>query len=628
MPGEGHVRHGLVCLALAAACVAPFLPGLRGAFVYDDVKQIVGNALIQDDRRLWTALTSDVWAFKGERGESWSNYWRPGFVLWLVLNHRLFGLHSTVGWHAASVALHAAATLTAYAVLLRLGLGWTVAAAIALLFAVHPAHVESVAWISGSPDPLLAVALLGALLCVLAARDAARGPRRAAFWTAAVVLHLAALSVKEIAVLFPLVVAVAWGVTGKAGTRGQRVAGALVAAAPLAAASVLYLVVRTLLLGRIQVATHWSMGVPGILLNAPQLLVFYLRQSLWPVSVGPSYPLRAVRPGALDAAAFWMPLFVLAVAGLLAWRLVRGRIAGQVGLAIFVLLLLPALNIDAFVPEHLVHDRYLYLPLLGILMVVVPPLAAAAVLGLRFDPPRAERLVLGLAVFLSIPLGLAAARYARAWTSERALWERGVRSDPGSSFNWAQYGHALLQEGEIGPAREAVDRALSIGPVTSAFLTRSEIAVRERRFAEAEADLLKVLAAQPDNPLAYERLAFAYQAQGRLADAEAALRKGREWIPYRRCAFGSNLAAILYQSGRKAEALSELEQARALTARDPSPACRGALVRLGTLYAETGRTADAVRVFAEYLRLSAPFDDPETRATRAAVERAMAAASP
>jgi len=624
MPGEGHVRHGLVCLALAAASVAPFLPGLRGAFVYDDVKQIVGNPLIQDDARIGTALTSDVWAFKGDRGETWSNYWRPGFVLWLVANHRLFGLRSTLGWHAASLALHAAATLIGYAVLLRLGLGAALAAAVSLLFAVHPAHVESVAWISGAPDPLLAVPLLGALWCVLAAR----GRRRWAWWIAAVVLHVAALAVKEIAVLFPAVVAVAWAATRKESSPRRRAAGALGAAAPFAVASALYLVARVLLLGRVQVATRWSMGLPGILLNAPQLLVFYLRQSLWPVSLGPSYPLRAVRPGALDAAGLWVPLAIVAVASLVAWRLARGRVAGQVGLALFLLLLLPAFNIDAFIPEQLVHDRYLYVPLLGLLALVVPPLAQGAARLFRFEPPRAERLVLGLAACLALPLGMASARYARAWTSERALWERGVRSDPGSSVNWAQYGHALLQDGDLDRARAAVDRALAIGPVTSGFLTRAEIAVRQKRFEAAEADLQTVLAEQPDNPLAYERLAFAYQAQGRWADAEAALRKGREWIPYRRCAFGSNLAVILYQAGRKAEALSELEQARALAASEPTPACRAGLVRLGALYAEMGRRADAARVFADYLRVSAPFDDPETRATRATVERALAGGSP
>jgi tetratricopeptide (TPR) repeat protein len=260
-------------------------------------------------------------------------------------------------------------------------------------------------------------------------------------------------------------------------------------------------------------------------------------------------------------------------------------------------------------------------------MAVVPPLAEGAGRLFHLDAPRAHGVVLGLALCLSVPLAVETARYAAAWTSERTLWERGVRSDAGSSFNWAQYAHALVQEGRLDAAREAADRALGIGPVTSGFLTRAEIALRQGRFPEAEADLLKVLADQPDNPVVYERLALCYQGQGRLADAEAILRRGREWVPYRTCAFGSNLAVLLYQAGRKADALSELERLRPLTGTESSAACRMALVRLGSIYAELGREAEAARAFEEYLQLSAPFDDAETRATREMVERRLNAGS-
>ena len=600
----------MVCLALAAAAVVPFAGSLRGAFVYDDVKQIVGNPLIQDPRQVVRAMASDVWAFKGDRGEAWSNYWRPGFVLWLILNHRLFGVRDPLGWHAANVALHAAVTLLAYAVLLRLGLAWRLAAAVCLLFAVHPVHVESVAWISGSPDPLAASLLLGALWAAISGGES----RRPVLWALAVLLHTAALLVKEIAVLFPVVVAVAWWTAGAGGARRERLSRALRAAAPFAVASAVFLAARYLVLGRAQVATPWRMGLPGILLNAPQLLVFYLRQSLWPVTLGPSYPLRAVRPGAVDAARFWIPLGLVTMAGLLAWGLVHGRRVGQIGLAVFLVLLLPAFNIDAFIPEQVVHDRYLYLPLLGVLMAVVRA------------PQRAEGLALALAACLSLPLAVATARYAAAWTSERGLWERGVRTDPGSSSNWAEYARALLQEGQVDAAREAVDRALVIGPVTSGFFTRAEVALRQRRFPEAEADLRRVMAAQPDNPLVYERLALCYQAQGRLSDAEAALRQGAERVPYRRCAFGSNLAVVIYLAGRKAEALAELEAVRPLAGIEPSASCRMVPVRLGMLYEELGRKADALRAFEDYLRISAPFDDPETRAARETVRRRLAAA--
>ena len=82
--------------------VLVYINALGGEFVYDDLRQIVRNTLIQDGSQFWHALTSDVWAFKGDTGEPWSNYWRPVFVLWLIGNYRAFGLDSTAGWHAAN----------------------------------------------------------------------------------------------------------------------------------------------------------------------------------------------------------------------------------------------------------------------------------------------------------------------------------------------------------------------------------------------------------------------------------------------------------------------------------------------------------------------------------------------
>src|SRR5262245_22142360 len=73
-----------------------YINALHGEFVYDDQLQISRNTLIQDSSQFWRALTSDVWKFQGGDQTS-SNYWRPSFVLWLILNFRCFGFH-LVGW--------------------------------------------------------------------------------------------------------------------------------------------------------------------------------------------------------------------------------------------------------------------------------------------------------------------------------------------------------------------------------------------------------------------------------------------------------------------------------------------------------------------------------------------------
>ena len=174
---------------------------MRGEFVYDDNRQIARNALIQDNAHIGTALVSDVWAFKGGGAIAASNYWRPTFISWLIGNFRLFGLQPA-GWHMTNLLLHLVTVMLGYCLARGLRLGKPIAAAIALVFAVHPAHVESVSWISGSPDLLLAPALLGSLLVVPSLVDSA-GWRP---WTAALGLYAVALGAKEVAMIFPAIV--------------------------------------------------------------------------------------------------------------------------------------------------------------------------------------------------------------------------------------------------------------------------------------------------------------------------------------------------------------------------------------------------------------------------------------
>src|SRR5438105_199951 len=73
----------------------------RGEFVYDDQLQISRNTLIQDGSQFWRALSSDVWRFQSG-DQTYSNYWRPSFVLWLILNFRCFGFE-LLGWHLSNV---------------------------------------------------------------------------------------------------------------------------------------------------------------------------------------------------------------------------------------------------------------------------------------------------------------------------------------------------------------------------------------------------------------------------------------------------------------------------------------------------------------------------------------------
>ena len=171
-PRGALAGRGGAALVLSIALVLVVLAyanAIHGQFVYDDQRQILRNPLIQQPALLGKALTSDVWAFSGAEGKAWSNYWRPAFVAWLSLHYALFGTDPT-GWHVTNIALHFLATALGFFVLRALGARPAVCAVATWLFAVSPVHVESVTWISGSPDPMAASLLFAAFLGHLAAR--------------------------------------------------------------------------------------------------------------------------------------------------------------------------------------------------------------------------------------------------------------------------------------------------------------------------------------------------------------------------------------------------------------------------------------------------------------------------
>jgi hypothetical protein len=183
-------------LALVAVCILVFANSLGGEFVYDDTRQVTQNTLIQDNRLIWKALTSDVWAFKGDGSVASSNYWRPTFTAWQIINFRLFGLHP-FGWHVTNLLLHCGLSLLAFASLRRWEYSAPIAFVIALIFAVHPVRVETVAWISGVPDLLFGLAFLGSLWFARSYAEL----RRTRSLALSVLLYAVALGAKEIGIL-------------------------------------------------------------------------------------------------------------------------------------------------------------------------------------------------------------------------------------------------------------------------------------------------------------------------------------------------------------------------------------------------------------------------------------------
>ncbi len=599
-----------VVLAVALVLVAlAYGNAIHGQFVYDDQRQILRNPLIQQPALLGKALRSDVWAFSGAEGTAWSNYWRPAFVAWLSLHYALFGTDPT-GWHLTSLALHFLATALGFFVLRALGARPGVCAAAAWLFAVWPAHVESVTWISGSPDPMAASFLFAAFLGHLAAR-ARRGGW--ALRAAALAGFGAALLTKEIAIVFPGIVLISEWVLQERRPGAAR--AALLATLPYVGVAAVYLAVRFSLVGMEHVMPPGAPGLAAVVWSAPALLLFYLRHLLFPFGLGPTYPFQPVTAPGL--ASFVLPLAVdLAVAWGVFLLCRRDRIH-RLLLPWLALPLIPVFDIRSFVSEDVAHDRYLYLPLFGALAIAM----AAALAGwTRLQPRRPAASESGLAaagLVLALLLVPATRSYNRVWLDETALWERGVETNPGTAFPHVQLGETYRQDGRLADARRELERALELNPgITAAHVALAAVARQDGHLPEAEAHLKTVLAQYPDLNNALELLGMVDQAEGKLDEAIAVYEHARRVVPYQRGLYTVNLAVLQKMAGRDALARRELESLGGDLGGTKDPKVMRAWWYLADLDREAGRAAEAIALYEKYMAATETSTAPDVLALR------------
>src|SRR5712691_10464949 len=260
-PAQGVLDQSRALFLIVAATVLVYANSLSGAFVFDDTKQIAGNPALRSWSNIVRAFTSDVWSF--QRGTLTKDipppYYRPLFTAYLTFNYKLFGLWEP-GWHLMNLLVHTGATVAIYFLLKRLSGDRLIAILAALLFGLHPAHVESISWISGIPDPLAALFYVPSLIWYIRYRT--EGDRK--FLIASVIAYGLSALCKETPLALPLVFIV-WELT-RARTRqslsaqGREIILQLI---PYVMMAGVYLALRFAVLGRISWEHPFMARVPG-----------------------------------------------------------------------------------------------------------------------------------------------------------------------------------------------------------------------------------------------------------------------------------------------------------------------------------------------------------------------------
>jgi tetratricopeptide (TPR) repeat protein len=621
LPATQWKWHAVVIGVAVLMTLTAYANATRGSFVYDDEFQIVKNPQIKPGGDIWQAVTSDVWSFRAGAGESRSNYWRPLFTGWLALNYRLFGLETT-GWHVMNILLHLLVTLLGYRLLLALQLRPAASAIATWVFAAHPAHIQSVTWISGSPDLLMSLFLMGSMIAYLASRDRAGWTYRAA----AVLLYAFALLSKETALAFVAILFFCDLILSR--ERGLPIKPAAMAAfkrcSSFLVTGLIFLLLRYEILHSLRQFAPGAPGIGEVLLTVPSMLVFYIRQIFFPIEFGPIYDLRYVTTTNLGLTNFLLPLVVLAVLAYAAYRLYKRNLIYRFALIWLFLPLVLVLDPRIFVSEMLVQDRYLYLPIFGAAMLMGGGLVELAGRLIRGELRKTERAALVAGLLIASALAMITLRYNTVWANGVALWEQGVRVAPSSAFAHAQLGNEYQRAGRLAEAKQVTSRAIELRPdLTTAYLTRGTIAVRERRYDDAERDLKQVLNAFPDYDVAREQLALAYQQQGRLDDSIALFNEGRRLIPAKQPLYTVNIAVLHKLANRNAEAQSELESLLPVLNSTSDPDLIIAWWYLGELYRGQGSADSAINAYERYLRATEGSSDAQIRRLRDLATRSL-----
>lgn len=539
----------LVALALALMTIAVYAQtGSHQLISLDDPGYITNNPHVR------TGLTWDNvrWAFTS----GYAGNWHPLTWISLQLDVSLFGV-TPGALHLVNMAWHVVGVLLLFGLLRAMtGALWP-SAFVAATFAVHPTHVESVAWAAERKDVLSAGFWFAATWAYVA------WTRRPAAWRYALLISLFALGLMAKPMLvtlpFTLLLLDGWPLDRARRSWARRIGEKL----PLFAMSIASSVV-TAIVQRGAAATFALVPLPDRLANAVLSYGRYVANLVWPTSLSVLYPL--VKPPA-DL----VLLSAVAVAALttLSWAARRSQPWLLVGWLWFLGTLVPVIGILQ-VGVQALADRYTYIPSIGLFIAVA---WTARTLASRARIPPAVLGAAGAAVIAAF--AVAAHAQAATWATSTTLWRQAVTATPNNPRALIELGVAYGGTGRPADASAVLEQALTLP------------------LGDAEAKDL------------FPNLAQALLDQGRVADALPHLERAHQLNP-ERADVCHKLAAAYLSAGRTADAIAAWRDAVRLT-----PDFDEAWFTLGVVLAANGRTEEARQAFTAVLRINPTSQDAQ-----------------
>ena len=585
-------RNPIVCLLLAVVTLALYNPVTHHPFVnYDDDRYVINNPHVRQ------GLTAETFAWAMTSTEQAN--WHP--LTWMshALDCSLFGVNP-VGHHFTSILLHIVNGTLLFLLLMwatrRLGASLFVAA----LFAIHPINVESVAWVAERKNVLCTMFFL---LTLWAYGWYARKPHWARY-LAVVALFAAGLASKPMVITLPFVLLLLdyWPLGRVRGAKADKTQPGLawpqlvIEKLPLLALSVASAVITM----RAQeaggaVRTTAAVSFSARIATAVWAYAMYLWKMVWPARLAPLYP----HPG--SSLAVWQ--VVVAAAVLLAitavvWRY-RARRYLLVGWLWFLGTLVPVIGLVQ-VGEAAMADRYAYIPLIGIFVMIAFGVADwAEEKRLGFWPAVAAAAVL-------VALAFTAYRQIGYWQSNYDLWSHTLTVTENNFVAEDNLGGALILQGQDKEeeAHAHFEAAARINPRDP--MSRSNLGIyfqNHKQMREAITEYEAAIDLTSDPGMLAQTYANLGSAQRMLGEDEAARKTFEESLRLNPNQFNAwlGLGLLAQKQGKLEEAISDLSRSVEL-----QPSAQG-YFELGRTLAQGGRVPEALDAYGQALKISPDF---------------------
>jgi Flp pilus assembly protein TadD len=586
-PGEVR-KVSAICVLLLLLVWIVFGQTHQFSFVsYDDEKHISEN------RHVTAGLTTDgiCWAFTPRNDD----YWHPIDYLSHMTDCQLFGLNAG-GHHLMNVALHGVAVVLLFVVFGAMTHAIWRSAFVAAIFAIHPLHVESVAWITERKDVLSG---LFTMLTIGAYLRYTRHPFSLGRYLAVLILFSAGLMAKPTIMALPIaLLALDYWPLGRlqhenveplsVGQSLRAWRDIFLEKVPLFALSAAAFFLAAL--GNAP-AFESSKNLSRILQieNAIVSYSTYIWQSVYPFHLAVLYPFPEKR---ISGGHFVWSLFLLGATSLVAFLLRSRHKYLFVGWLWYLVMALPTIGlVQAGGFAH--ADRYTYLPQIGLALLVtwgVTDLTAR----LRYQ----ERILGASALLMIAFLSWVAWRQVQTWRDSDTLWQHTLAVTSGNYFADEAYGTVLFKRGQLDEAISHYQAAEQVQPTYSVYQGLGSAFAKRGDLGQATEYLRAALQMRPTDPEAHSNLAAALFRNGRMSEAIIHWEKALEVRP-NDAGTERNLAAAFQKLGDADRAILHWERSLQI---EPNAEAYNAL---GIAISQTVRIDEAMAQWQKALALDA-----------------------